>query len=116
MGYNLRQGDGLNFGKGRRIPLKPFVPKGKPPNYYDRTRRGLGYVTPLEQSESEDESISPTRSQSSSSSGWESNVSVGLVFKNLSVNMTSASHIEEGEEDQLEPFDCDLWAQQMSYQ
>jgi len=45
IGYNLRQGDGLSFGKGRRIPLQPFVPKGKPPNYYDRTRRGLGYVT-----------------------------------------------------------------------
>ena len=30
MGYNLSQGDGLNFGKGRRIPLRPFVPEGKP--------------------------------------------------------------------------------------
>ena len=116
MGYNLRQGDGLNFGKGRRIPLQPFVPKGKPPNYYDRTRRGLGYVTPTEQSESEDGSLSPIQSQSSSSSGWEYDVSVGAVFKNLSVNMTSASHIEEEDESQLEPLDCDPWAQQMSYQ
>ena len=46
----------------------------------------------------------------------ESNVSVGVVFKNLSVNMTSTSHIEEEGEDQLEPFDCNLWAQQISYQ
>ena len=30
--------------------------------------------------------------------------------------MTSASCIEEEGEDQLEPFDCDPWAQQMSYQ
>ena len=30
--------------------------------------------------------------------------------------MTSASYIEEEGKDQLEPFDCDLWAQQMSYQ
>ena len=101
MGYNLRQGDGLNFGKGRRIPLQPFVLKGKPQNYYDRTRRGLGYVTPPEQSESEDESFSSTQSQSSSLSEWESDVSVGVVFKNLSVNMTSTSHIEEEGEDQL---------------
>jgi len=29
MGYNLNREDGLDFGKGRRIP------EGKPPNYYD---------------------------------------------------------------------------------
>jgi len=46
MGYNLNCGDGLNFDKRRRIPLQPFVPKGKPANYYARTRRGLRYVTP----------------------------------------------------------------------
>ena len=69
MGYNLRQGDDLNFGKGHRIPLQPFVPKGKPQNYYDRTCRRLGYVTPPEQSKPEDESLSITQPQSSSSSG-----------------------------------------------
>ena len=46
MGYDLRHGKGLNFGKGRRSLLRNFVPKGKPANYYDSTRRGLGYVTP----------------------------------------------------------------------
>ena len=44
MGYNLRRGEGLNFRKGQHIPLQPFVPKGKPANYYDQTRR---YVTHL---------------------------------------------------------------------
>jgi len=45
MGYSLNRGDGLNFGKGRHIPLQPFVPEEKPPNYYDYTCRGLGYIT-----------------------------------------------------------------------
>jgi len=35
MGYDLCRGEGLNFGKGRHIPLQPFVPKGKPAIYYD---------------------------------------------------------------------------------
>ena len=35
MGYDLRHGEGLNFGKGRRISFQPFVPKGKPVNYYN---------------------------------------------------------------------------------
>ena len=30
--------------------------------------------------------------------------------------MTSVSHVEEEDENQLEHFDCDPWAQQMSYQ
>ena len=46
MGYSLKHGEGLNFGKGRRSLLRNFMPKGKPANYYDNTRRGLGYVTP----------------------------------------------------------------------
>ena len=50
MGYDLRCGEGLNFRKGRHIPIQLFVPKGKPANCYDQTRRGLGYVTPSIQS------------------------------------------------------------------
>ena len=60
MGYDLRRGEGLNIKKGQRIPLLPFVPKGKPANYYDQTRRGLGYVTPSVQSESESEESLPS--------------------------------------------------------
>ena len=41
MGYNLKHGEGLNFGKGRRSLLLNFVPKGKPANYYDNTQ-GVG--------------------------------------------------------------------------
>jgi len=70
MGYNLNRGDGLNFGKGRRIPLQPFVPEGKPHNYYDCTRRGLGYVTLPLQLEPKSDGLSL------SWSNWITNVSV----------------------------------------
>jgi len=45
MEYNLNHGAGLNFGKGRHILLQPFIAERKPASYYNRTRRGLGYVT-----------------------------------------------------------------------
>jgi len=53
MGYDLRRSEGLNFEKGWRIPLQPFMLKGKLANYYGQTRRGLGYITSSTQSESE---------------------------------------------------------------
>jgi len=34
MGYDLTNGRGLNFDKGRRTLLQSFVPKGKTPDYY----------------------------------------------------------------------------------
>ena len=46
IGYNLTRGEGLCFGKGRRTPLLHFLPKGKPNDYYHKSRRGLGYVSP----------------------------------------------------------------------
>jgi len=46
IGYDLTMGPSLNFGKGRRTLLQSFVPKGKGPDYYHRTCRGLGYVSP----------------------------------------------------------------------
>ena len=45
MESDLRHGESLNFGKRRRFPLQSFIPKGKPANYYDQTRMGLGYIT-----------------------------------------------------------------------
>jgi len=57
MRYNLRRGEGLNFGKGRRIPLQLFVPEGKPANYYDQTCQGLGDITPSVQSDLESERL-----------------------------------------------------------
>jgi len=85
------------------------VPKGKPANYYNKTRRRLGYVTPSILLQSEDsESIS---SHSASSSELESDVSTGMLFKNLSINMTSIDQLEH--EEVPEAFDAEPWAQQL---
>ena len=83
MGYNLKRGEGLNFGKGRRSLLCNFVPKGKPANYYDNTRRGLGYVTPTSPATVQFTDDEPIPSHSASSSEWDSDVSVGMMFENL---------------------------------
>ena len=88
------------------------MPKGKPANYYGKTHRGLGYVTPPTPLQSEDdESI---LSHSATSSEQESNVSVGMLFKNLSVNMTSIDQLEL--EEAIEMFDAEPQAQQLDLQ
>ena len=68
MGYNLKHGKGLNFGIGRRSLLRNFVSRGKPANYYDNTRRGLGYVTPTPPAmvQFKDDELIPSHSASSS--------------------------------------------------
>jgi len=68
MGYDLCCGEDLNFKKGRRIHLQPFIQKEKPTNYFDQTHRGLGYVTPPTMSDSEEESNCSLPSHSSDSS------------------------------------------------
>jgi len=111
MGYDLRR-EGLNFGKGKHIPLQPFEPKENPTNYYNQTRRGLEYVTPPTQSELETDKSLP--SHSSYSSDLELNISVVVIFKNLFVNLTLISHADHDED--VEMFDTDLWAQQLNFQ
>jgi len=96
----------LNFGKGRRGLLRNFVPKGKPANYYDKTHKGLGYVTPPTLLQFEDNESIP--SHSATSSEWESNVSIGMLFKNLSINMTLIDQLEH--EEAIEKFDAQPWA------
>jgi len=81
MGYNLKHGKGLNFRKGRRDFLRNFVPRGKPTNYYDNTRRGLGYVTPTPPVTVQSKDDKPIPSHSASSSEWDSDVSVGMMFE-----------------------------------
>ena len=103
MGYNLKHGKGLNFGKGRRSLSRNFVPRGKPVNYYDDTRRGLGYVTPTPPATVKSEDNRPILSHSASSSEWDSDVSVGMMFENLIVNMTSSSQLEPAEATDEEP-------------
>ena len=85
----------LELQKGRRGLLRTFVPKGKPTNYYDKTRRGLGYVTPPTPLPSEGDKSFP--SYSSTSSEWELDVNVGVLFKDLFINMTSINQLEQDE-------------------
>jgi len=72
----------------------------------------LGYITPSIQSNLESEK--PLPSHSSNSSDWESDVSVRVAFKKLFVKMTSTFQVEL--EEDIEPFDTDLWAQQLDLQ
>ena len=53
----------------------------------------------------------PIPSRSAFSSEWESDVSVGTMFEELTVNMTSGSQLEPAEATDEEP-----WAQQLDFQ
>ena len=77
----MKHGAGLNFEKGRRGLMRNFVPKGKPANYYDSTRRGLGYVTPTSSATIQAKDDGSVPSHSASSSEWDSDVSIGGMFK-----------------------------------
>ena len=83
--------------------------KGKPTNYYDKTHRELGYVTPPTPFQSKDNELIPPHSASSSE--WKSDISTGMLFKNLSINMTSINQLENDEA--IETFDAEPWAQQL---
>ena len=101
MGYDLTSGPGLNFAKGRRTLLRSFVPKGKAPDYFHRTRRGLGYVsTPIPSASESEESL--YHNHSSSTSSWESDVSVGNIIKDPFVNMVSTSYSEDGDGEMIQ--------------
>jgi len=101
MGYNFTKESCLNFSKGKWALLPSFVPKGKDPNYYHKTRRGLDYVSTqvLLDPESEKE---VHYDSSSAISWWDSDVNVGNIFKSLSMNMVSTSYLEEDGEDTFE--------------
>ena len=103
MGYNQQCGKGLNLGKGLRGLPRTFVPKGKPANYYDKTCCALGYITPPTPLPSKEDKSFP--SHSSTSSEWESDVNVGVIFKDLYVNMTSIDQLEH--EEAIETFNIE---------
>jgi len=50
-------------------------------------------------------------SHSASSSEWDSDVNVGMMFENLTINMTSSSQLEPAE-----ATDEELWVQQLELQ
>jgi len=66
----------------------------------------LGYVIPSSQFEPESDESLP--SQSSDLFSWDSDISVGVVFKKLFANMTSIDQVEQDKD--IEPFNTDLWA------
>lgn len=47
LGYNFKSKHELNFGKGMRMISLAKVSKRKPIDYYQKTKRGLEYVTPV---------------------------------------------------------------------
>jgi len=112
MGYDLIHGPGLNFGKGRRTLLRSFVPKGKTPDYYHQTRRGLGYVsTPIPSASESEESL--CHNYLSGTSSWESDVSIGNIFRGFSVNMVSTSHLEDRDDEMIQS-DIDSWIKHLN--
>jgi len=68
MGYDFTKELGLNFGKEKQALLRSFVPKGKDPDYYYKTRRGLGYVSTLVSSDPDSEKEIYHNSSSATSS------------------------------------------------
>jgi len=112
MGYDLTKRSSLKFNKGRRTLLRSFVPKGKAPDYYQKTRRGLGYVsTPISLDFEFEESL--YHDHSSRTSSWESNVNICTIFQNLSVNMVSSSHLEDENEEMIKS-DIDPWIKHLN--
>jgi len=107
MGYSLQRenGNGLNFGKRRRDFLRNFMRKGKLADYYEKTRKGLGYVTPPPSTSVRSKDDRPIPSRSASTSKWESDVSLVTMFENLTINITSSTQFEP-----TEPTDVEPWA------
>jgi len=112
MGYDLTNGPGLKFSKGRRTLHWSFVPKVKTLDYYHRTRRGLGFVsTPISSPSESEESL--YHDYSSDTSSYESDVSIGNLFGELSVNMISTNHLEDRDEETIQS-DIDPWIKHLN--
>jgi len=77
------------------------VPKGNAPDYYHKTHRGLGYVTTPASSDQESDEAN-FNGHSSGTSSWDSDSSIGDVFRALSVNMVAVDHLKEDDEDRYE--------------
>jgi len=77
------------------------VPRGKAPDYYQKTQRGLGHVSrPIPLDFKSEESF--YHDHSSNMSSWESDVSLDTIFGNLLVNMVSTSHLKEKDREMIQ--------------
>ena len=92
--------------------MQVWLDQPKAPNYYHRTHSGLGYVSTLIPSAFKFEE-SLYHSYSSGTSSWESDVSVGNIFKDLPVNMVSTSHPKDGKEEIIQS-DTDPWIKHLN--
>lgn len=100
MVYYFKKKFGQNFGKGEQTQPHLLTLKGKNIAYYNKSKRGLGYVSNPATSESNsDESV--YHDHSSCMSLWSSYASVDMVFKALFVNMVTMIHPKEVEDDGL---------------
>lgn len=80
LGYNLKSKAGLNSRKGIHTILLSKVLKVKPVDYYQKTKRGLGYVM-LVPSESKAEFVEPfNHDQSFETSLWDFDTSAAAIF------------------------------------
>ena len=101
-GYDFTKESGLNFGKEKWALLYSFVPKGKDPDYYHKTQRGLDYVsTPVSSDPESEEEV--YHDSSSTTLSWDSDVNISDIFRSLSLNMVLASQLEDDGEDTFEP-------------
>ena len=99
MGYDLIKKVYLNFGQGRRALLQSFIPKRKAPDYYNQTRRELGYMsTPIPSGSESEETLYHVHLSGTSS--WELDISVDTLFVGISVNMVSTSPLEDEDKDE----------------
>ena len=68
-------------------------------------------LTPIPSASESEESL--YHNYSSGTSSWESDVSVGNIFGELSVNMVSTSHLEDGDEEMIQS-DTDPWIKHLN--
>src|SRR4051812_7732137 len=93
---DLEEEKGVDYGEGVGALPFPFVPEGKEANYYQEAKRGLGYTSPpLRLSRTPTCFKIISRDYSSSTSSWESDVSIGGLSEGLSINMVSSSPLED---------------------
>ena len=67
--------------------------------------------TPVPSSSESEESL--CHNYSSGTSSWESDVSVGNIFRELSVNMVSTNHLEDKDEEMIQS-DTDPWIRHLN--
>ena len=103
MGVRFRRETWAKLQEGRQSPTSPFHPRREGTNYYQEAKRGLGYTSPpLRLNHRLTCFRVVSRDYSASTFSWESDVSIGGLFEGLSINMVSASPLED-----LEDMECD---------